>query len=390
MDCSKFEELTDAYIENSLSDIQKQEFEQHMRHCASCKDSFEFSSQIYNTLHNLQPLPVPDSFLTQLNAQIDKLSVKSRKPKRDFFRIPVRYYGAVACILLAIAVNLNGSEYTDTLTPEPESSVTQSDTAENVTEKPPSSPEHTDSVKDTAAAPIPVINDTSADKVESAPVVIKSSLPSSKKATPKPSAAPAYKNTELPAVPVVNTVSPSPAPTEKELMIKEPDKEKIEQVKDKLDSGASSGRVVIASSVENSVIISEESVENTSREVDYLKSYALVKQAAETKANPAVVGLSQLDNVQVVSDSIIKYMDHDGDSDVGAVGNSVIVYKRDAEKISDILQKFYTRECGEFYVISDSDYEQFLNELEANGIDYQKSNKTNTSSKDIMFKLVIA
>ena len=100
--------------------------------------------------------------------------------------------------------------------------------------------------------------------------------------------------------------------------------------------------------------------------------------------------MAQLENVEVVSDSVIKYTDHDGSGNVGAVGNSVIVYKRDADKISDILGKFYTRECGEFYVISDSEYKQFLHELEENGIDYKKSDLGKSESEDVMFKLVIA
>lgn len=389
MDCSKFEELIDAYIEGSLSDVQNSEFEEHMADCASCRDSFEFSTQIYNTLHTLHPISVPDDFLTQLNARIDNELKGRKKPKRDFFKIPVKYYGAAACVLLAVALSFNNAELLKSLiAPETETSVVQS----NEEQQP-------------SVEPVPV--SAGKEQIENEPVDISVEKPATSTFLPvnqtkqiNPARAVSVKESK-PAVsysPVrpdmvlasnADETSPVLLPETKE-PVKEVNKDEIEEVKKKIDSQTYTGRVVIASAVENAVVISEESVENTSREVDYLKSYALVKEAAEAKANPAVVGLSKLENVEVVSDSVIKYMDHDGQGNVGAVGNSVIVYKRDADKISDILQKFYTRECGEFYVISDAEYEQFLNELEANGIDYQKSDMKNTGSDDVMFKLVIA
>ncbi len=385
MDCNRFEELIDSYIEGSLSDEEKCDFELHMNGCASCKDSFEFSSEIYNTMHNLQPISVPDNFLSELNNKLD-LDIARKKPMKAFFKLPVKYYGAAACVLLAVALSFNNAELLKSLTaPEPETTLIQSGDDTTETQEPLTTtitPEVNQ--PETAQPEITVTSDTEREAElsttdENAEPVAKA-VEVERKASPKTTS-------KAKAKPV--TASAEASETVK-ATAKPVTKKEIEEVKKKIDSQTNTGRVVIASAVENAVVISEESVENTAREVDYIKSYTLVKEAAETRANPAVVGLAQLENVEVVSDSVIKYTDHDGTGNVGAVGNSVIVYKRDADKISDILGKFYTRECGEFYVISDSEYKQFLDELEANGIDYKKSDLGKSESEDVMFKLVIA
>ena len=384
MDCSRFEELIDSYIEGSLSDEEKSDFQLHMNGCASCKDSFEFSSVIYNTMHSLQPISVPDNFLSELNNKLD-IDIARKKPMKAFFKLPVKYYGAAACVLLAVALSFNNTELLKSLTaPEPETTLIQSSDDVTETQKPLTTT-ITPEVNQPGTEQPEITATSDAERETELPTIDEKAEPVAKavkaerKASQKPSKAKAK--------PVTVSVKPSEAPV---ATAKPVTKKEIEEVKKKIDSQTNTGRVVIASAVENAVVISEESVENTAREVDYLKSYTLVKEAAETRANPAVVGLAQLENVEVVSDSVIKYTDHDGSGNVGAVGNSVIVYKRDADKISDILGKFYTRECGEFYVISDSEYKQFLHELEENGIDYKKSDLGKSESEDVMFKLVIA
>jgi len=365
MECGRFEELIEQYLDDSLECDVKKAFEKHMSECKDCRENFEFSKEIRSTLQDFPLISVPENFLDDLNKRLDEeLLVTKKSYIKKHFRVPAKYYGAVACLLLAVTLNLNSSD--------------------DAFKAP-------DIEKNAVVAP-------------DAPVVQSTEEPVAQEAQPESvQETPQISEVQLPAVAEVNSKKPvstqKPAPKKKKKVSVKPvvtsqeavsDKEVIEKTKEQIDSQVYKGRVVIASAVESVCEIDEESVTKMVDEIDYRKSYTLLKEAAENKSIASVSTMEQLKNVEIVNNDVIYDLKHDGTSEVGAVGNSVIVYKRDADKINDILLKYSTRECGEFYVISDTEYEQFLLELEENGIDYTKSGAKKSSADDIMFKLVVA
>ena len=368
MECSRFEELIEQYLDNGLDNDVKTAFEEHMKNCENCKESFEFSKQIRNTLHDFPLISVPEDFSANLNKRLDEELASTKKSYiKKQFRVPAKYYGAVACLLLAVTFNLNSSE--DVFkAPEIEKNAVVTPDAPVVQSSADAMTEEVQSVQE-------------AVKVEEVQVPVAETV-SEKPATEKKPAKKQVKKAK-----VQKNTAPKAEVVPQSTVA---DKEIIEKAKEQIDSQVYKGRVVIASAVENVCEIDEESVTKIVDEIDYRKSYTLLKEAAENKSIASVSTMEQLKNVEIVNNDVIYDMKHDGTSEVGAVGNSVIVYKRDADKINDILLKYSTRECGEFYVISDTEYEQFLLELEENGINYTKSGAQKSSANDIMFKLVVA
>ena len=374
MDCSKFEELIEQYLDNSLDNELKIEFENHMSECNSCKDSFNFSKEIRSTLHNFPLISVPEDFSANLNKRLDEELAKEQRTRR-LLRIPVKYYGVAACALLAVALNISGTELF----------VKAPEIEQNVVVNP-------DLSKEETVSEVPVSTSVSETEVISDDIPEANEPEKTAEAVPSPKPSAKTKNEKNTKTKVKKPVTTNKAVVNEPVSTPEPavDREKVEKAKEQIDNQVYKGRVVIASAVEQAVVIDEESVTKMADDIDYIKSYSLLKEAAENKSIASVSTLEQLKNVEVVNNDIIYDLNHDGTSNVGAIGNSIIVYKRDAEKINNILHKYYTRECGEFYVISDTEYEQFLSELEENGINYTKSGADKSSANDIMFKLVIA
>lgn len=382
MNCSKFEELIEQYLDDSLTEELKIEFENHISVCNSCKDSFNFSKEIRSTLHDFPLISVPEDFSANLNKRLDEELTKEHRTQRRF-RIPAKYYGVAACALLAVALNMNSSDLFLKSPDLEQNAVVSPDvqSTENPVEK--DNVSETTESPEIAAAPIPTSAPVVSEQAKTekpAQKAVKEKKVSSQKKPNQAKSASAITSEAVITPEILPTQSPEPVV----------DREIVEKVKEKIDDHKYTGRVVIASAVEQACVIDEESVTKMADEIDYRKSYTLLKEAAENKSIASVSTMEQLKNVEIVNNDIIYNLNHDGTSDTGAVGNSVIVYKRDAEKINDILHKYYTRECGEFYVISDAEYEQFLLELEENGINYTKSGANKSSTNDIMFKLVIA
>jgi len=339
MDCSKFEELIESYLDGELEETA--EFEAHMTSCENCRDSFNFSKQIRNTIKDLPPITVPTDFAAKLNERLDAEVKNDRTIHMPLFRIPTKYYGMAACALLAVILGINGYELLDKPQIETEIIIDNSNPTETQ-----------------QAAPTEEIMPAATEEI----------IPT---AEPK---------TELPTVKPVVTQAPTQKPTAAPVKVVR--KTEADKVREQIDNSSYSGRVVLASAVENKVTINEDSVAQAEKDIAYRRDYTLLQEATETGAIANDATLGAMTNVKVVIDN--------STPPTGAFGDSVIVYKKDADKINSILNKYTTRPMGEFYVMSEQDYKEFIEELKANGINYTDSGSNKSRSQDVMFKLVIA
>ncbi len=403
MDCSRFEELIDSYLDNELSEPYLNEFEKHMSCCVSCSKSLEFSKQIRSTMQSLPSISPPKNFSEMLNKRLDREMAEERKIQKIFHFYPKHYGVAAACLLLAVSLGINYSDFFGQAPSVEQALIDNSDIGDTVADSNDNGNISSDfnadisDNSDNTSVSVPEVQGSSSSeapesvsKAQLMPALtadrknIAQSIPASiKKTASVNTAVPTAEPNKIQQISKSENISSEPAaPAETP--------EAVKEAKKKIDDNIYTGRTVIASSVENGVTIDKSSVDKMADEIEYRKSYTLLKEVAENKSIASVSTMEQLKNVKIENNAVIMDLHHDGESSTGAVGNSLIVYNGDASKINEILNRYYTRACGEFYIISDTEYREFIQDLKVNGIGFSKSEPMKSSSHDIMFKLVIA
>jgi hypothetical protein len=84
MDCKKALELMQAYFDNELGEGEKEELEEHLRSCESCRKEFLMQKRIIENLKLIPLEDVPGSFNESLREKIAKLKKKRENRRKSF------------------------------------------------------------------------------------------------------------------------------------------------------------------------------------------------------------------------------------------------------------------------------------------------------------------
>ena len=97
--CEKAESMIDAYLDDDLTNDQKEEFLAHISSCDNCKAALDFAKNVKDTLSSLPEIEVPEGFLDGIHEKIKE----DKKPNKVIhFR---RYAGLAACLIIAAVVS---------------------------------------------------------------------------------------------------------------------------------------------------------------------------------------------------------------------------------------------------------------------------------------------
>lgn len=68
--CSEFEFFTDDYLENTLEETRKNQFEAHLKSCESCCASFNQTKHLISVARQLATVPIPQDVSTRLHLRL--------------------------------------------------------------------------------------------------------------------------------------------------------------------------------------------------------------------------------------------------------------------------------------------------------------------------------
>ena len=97
--CEKAESMIDAYLDDDLTNDQKEEFLSHISSCDNCKSALDFAKNVKDTLSSLPQIEVPDSFLDGIH---EKIKAEKKPSKIIHLR---RYVSLAACLILAVVLS---------------------------------------------------------------------------------------------------------------------------------------------------------------------------------------------------------------------------------------------------------------------------------------------
>lgn len=80
MRCEDFVKLLPEYLKREISTENELEFEEHMNSCPDCRDEFESSSEMWNSLDNLSEPAPSENMRNNFYAMLEEQQLKSNKP----------------------------------------------------------------------------------------------------------------------------------------------------------------------------------------------------------------------------------------------------------------------------------------------------------------------
>lgn len=364
-DCSYFSQLIDSVLDNTVSDIEKAEFEKHICECSNCRNDYEFTKKLVASLHSLPPIDVPEDFLDNINKKIDM-------GKRIRFLSNRKICSVVAAGLMLSVIIGSNPWRTVRQSSEP---VVVSDTSKD---KPESthSPQTEGQTDDTPAqAPIPVM--TPQPTSDQAPVVIESGKVTQQTTTgKKPS----------------GSTKPGSV-SDKSKNKKNSDPRAVKDLYDKaqvsVDSGSDSTNVVNTNIAlpSDKYVISEESDEQNSKSIEksnkLQQSYALVQSIDNMVYSPDVMKKIRDDENIIVDDAVFVCA---VDGDTSALSSSIIISNEDSENVRQLLSDSNIKSDGTLYFMSGTELEEILDKLKDMNIEFKKNMITNNDQ--IVLKLV--
>lgn len=103
--CYHFKNNISSYIDKKISFQKRQEFEEHLTKCSSCKALFESIIQTRQQLHNLPAVTVSEDFLPNLRQRIladRNARIMAGQERFSWRRLPAFVYGFAAALVAVI------------------------------------------------------------------------------------------------------------------------------------------------------------------------------------------------------------------------------------------------------------------------------------------------
>lgn len=358
MKCSEFAQLLDNYA--NLDQKQLDELEQHAAECDKCREELEFFRMITETTASLaSPIP-PSDLIDKINDRIDN------EPKQRIFvsvmeniRVNLRHYAMVAaCLVVGVIVGLNSKMMNERISGTDNDGIIKSEihTSENGTDQ--VSENGTGSVSGpvlTPQLPEPTAS-TDKDHSNTNTVIPETDNSVNKGRSVAESSAP---------VPARNESSGYSynVPQRAALATAQPETQQQSAANDVQYTQPATNADNITAASATTETVPEQSNDVYTVERD---GYHLPEETQETVSEGTVnevesYSLAQNENTEEYGYSV-------QNSDVSP--DQLAVSYDDADRVISILSEFSIENNGEACIASSADFDVFLSELDAEGIEY--------------------
>lgn len=358
MKCSEFAQLLDNYA--NLDQKQLDELEQHAAECDKCREELEFFRMITETTASLaSPIP-PSDLIDKINDRIDN------EPKQRIFvsvmeniRVNLRHYAMVAaCLVVGVIVGLNSKMMNERISGTDNDGIIKSEihTSENGTDQ--VSENGTGSVSGpvlTPQLPEPTAS-TDKDHSNTNTVIPETDNSVNKGRSVAESSAP---------VPARNESSGYSynVPQRAALATAQPETQQQSAANDVQYTQPATNADNITAASATTETVPEQSNDVYTVERD---GYHLPEETQETVSEGTVnevesYSLAQNENTEEYGYSV-------QNSDVSP--DQLAVSYDDADRVISILSEFSIENNGEACIASSADFDVFLSQLDAEGIEY--------------------
>lgn len=330
--CEYWQERIEEYLDGGLADDEKQNFLTHISSCSECREAFDMAKAVRAALSELPAIEVPDDFCDKLHERLEK----EQQKHTTVIAYTRRCAMIAACIVIAVAVNAgNLREYFDKSGDE----LALSDKTAIVQNTDKQQPEE-DNVYGDVSAP------DAAPEIETGDMVI--STPTEEKRIEKKTQAAAPAATFLPeATPEQSTTITPPEQTQAPIN---------SEAGVIMQGSAAENDEGIAEDLSEAAVFSAQAAEDTSMAGDE----AALKQAGGSGGSSG--GGSAAGTPYVASAAPAR----SGGAEAGSIG----VDAGDVDAVRTIADKYALPVSG-VYSMSIDAFEQFIQELEQNGISYE-------------------
>lgn len=104
--CEDVIPILEKYIDDELTETEKQGVEEHLKHCTACSEELAFANAVRTVLKNTEMPKVPSDFLERVNSAVD-----NTKKKKTFGIFAARTVSTVAaCLVIATVLSLNNKD----------------------------------------------------------------------------------------------------------------------------------------------------------------------------------------------------------------------------------------------------------------------------------------
>lgn len=356
-DCENFKKMIERYVNDECSLQEKELLDAHTKECSECNDDLLFALSIKNTLRTLPKMEVPDNFLVSLNERLDKEIISPKR--KNYLGLWKKYSALAACLLLAVMLRVDVWDMSKIPTEESiviemvepakteESSVPEEIIPEEVVEE-----VAEEQITEQAAEPVAEV------KKEEAPVRVQS-----------------YE-----------------APKEPEPVVDKYEEEQTQYIPP--------AEVIVMPTValpaymdsrDNIVIVPEESQQVRFEDYEivvtdeFLEAFSLAEMPSN---NVIVASPAAMNSVQTLSFDMTAACEVP-EGNYGAGSGSLFVSASDEEKVQNILNKYSIGAEDKTFMLSSSNYNSFITELENEGISYQDY-MINTAKTNVAFTLILS
>ena len=399
IDCKRFAELLDSYIDGDISQADKISCHVHISECASCKAEYEFAKRIHDTLHTLPAPEVPAGFLDDINKKIDEGAFRDTEPRiRRIVRNPAAYSAVAAGLALAVVVGSGPWRLLRDTEKEPvHVDLPVTDTRKGTADKEkqdtlpaPKTAQDVPSVPEVTQAPAPPavsVQPSAPQRQPSAPPSAERAANTMRKTADRPvSVTPApAKKTQAPAK---ATAAPVLQPEEdKQLaVIPQATENATAEAKPTPEAKQVPADNEIAIPSDNYRVSDESDAANVAKIEHNRKlqeSYALVESVDNMVYSPDVQQRLE-DNGNIVVNDAVYVQAIQGDTN--ALSSSVMVSREDMDAVNRALEVFNFPSSDRCYFMTGEQLRQFLNTLDNLGVEY-RHNAVNEGNQ-VVLKLI--
>lgn len=368
-DCENFKKIIERYVNDECFLEEKELLDAHTKECSKCNDDFLFALSIKNTLRSLPKIEVPDNFLVSLNEKLDEEEKLVSPRKKVIFGAWKKYSALAACLLLAVMLRVDVWDMSKVPTADDVviETVQTTESAEEPAEEKVEIPSEEQ-----------VVEPVSQEVVQEAP---KEEAP--KEEAPKEEAPVKVQSYEKPQKPQKPEETPVLEYKEEETPQYIPPAEVIVMPTVALPA--------YMDSRDNIVIVPEESQQVRFEDYEIVVTDELLEafSLAEMPSNNVIVASpAAMNSVQTLSfDTTAACEVPTGN--YGAGSGTLFVSASDEEKVQNILNKYSIGAEDKTFMLSSSNYNSFIDELENEGISYQDY-MINTTKTNVAFTLILS
>ncbi|NLM44450.1 MAG: DUF4349 domain-containing protein [Clostridiales bacterium] len=105
MDCETVKNLMSSYIDKDINEIDRIEFEKHLKNCADCMEEYNLLLSTVTYCNQLEEMELPETFHQELMGKIQELG--PNKYSKNFFKRNWSWLAGVAAVFVVAVIGLS-------------------------------------------------------------------------------------------------------------------------------------------------------------------------------------------------------------------------------------------------------------------------------------------